>query len=100
MYSMSTETAAHKTDVSTACTALKDTAKLVFVVPVATGAAMMVLGTLFLVIASPASGSLTFGAVASTMVGMVVGGFVVTAAFVITSFVTPWFDRVPDPPSV
>jgi hypothetical protein len=34
------------------------------------------------------------------MVGMVVGGFVVTAAFVITSFVTPWFDRVPDPPSV
>ena len=94
---MSTETAAHEPDVSTERTVPEEIARLVFVVPVATGAAVMLLGALFLAVASPAPGSLAFGAVANTMVGMVVGGFVVTTAFVVASFVTPWFDRMPDP---
>lgn len=78
-------------------TASEDIAKLIFVVPVATGAAMVVFGSLFLAVASPASGSFIFSAVASTIVGVLVGGFIVTAAFLVTSVITPWFDRMPNP---
>lgn len=96
---MSIETKAHEPkahEPAETSTASKDIAKLIFVVPVATGAAVVVFGSLFLAVASPASGSFIFGAVASTVVGVLVGGFVVTTAFLVASVVTPWFNRMPD----
>lgn len=71
-----------------------------FLVPVVTGVVVVLLGSLFLLAASPASGSLAFGVVASVMVGVVVCGFVGSAALLVASFVAPLVGGMPDPVAV
>lgn len=86
---MSTETSAPRTEteVGTELSIVpKEISDIVLVVPVLTGAFLVLGGSLFLLLASPAPGSIVFGAVAVTMVGAVVGGFVVSVALFAASF--------------
>lgn len=64
-------------------------------VPVITGVAVMLFGSLFIIAASPAPGSLAFGAVASTMVGVLVVGFASAVALFVGSVVAPWLAETP-----
>jgi len=86
---MSTGTAP-RTEVSTETSIVpKEIARLIPVVPVMTCVAVVFVGSLFILGASPAPGSIVFGAVAVTMVGVAVGGFIVAVAILVASFVQP-----------
>jgi len=93
LFSMSaeTETSATGTETKTERKAFVEDTDTILTVPVLTGIAVMVFGSLFIITASPEPGSLTFGAVASTMVGVLVGGFVCVSAFIVAPILAPLF---------
>lgn len=63
---------------------------LLFAVPVIAGVGVMLFGSLFINVASLAPGGLAFGAVASTMVGVLIVGFASAVALFVGSVVDPW----------
>ena len=98
LFSMSaeTETAPTGTETKTERKTFVEDTDTILTVPVLTGIAVMMFGSLFIVTTSPEPGSLTFGAVASTMIGVVVGGFVCISAFLVASILAPFFGGTPE----
>ena len=93
---MSTETAP-RTEVSTETSVVpEEIAKLFPVVPIMTCVAVVLGGSLFILGASPAPGSIVFGVVAATMVGTAVGGFITAVAIIVASFMPSSSEKIPE----
>ncbi|MDZ7688821.1 MAG: hypothetical protein U5J64_08905 [Halobacteriales archaeon] len=87
---MSTETSAHRTEVGTETSIVpEDISNLIPIVPVLTCVLVVFGGSLFILGASPAPGSIAFGAVAVTMAGVAVGGFIAVTVMLAAPFVAP-----------
>jgi len=90
---MSTQTSAPEAEaeIDTKNMVPEGMAKIALVVPILTGAVVVLAGSLFLLVASPVPGTIAFNAVATTMTGVLVGGTVAVAAYLVASVVAPLF---------